>query len=542
MHDTTGTPSSYDLSNHGLHNLGPTYWTLSSGALVEHIVRRGEAALLHQGAVAVRTVPHTGRSPQDKFIVQEAENDGRIWWGKVNLPVPEETFDRLYERVSAYLQGRGVFVQDAAAGADPEYRLPIRVVTEHAWQSLFARNLFLRLPRHALVHHRPEFTVLVAPGFQASPERDGTRTSTFILVHFGRRTVLIGGTSYAGEIKKSIFTVLNYLLPERGILSMHCSANVGESGDVALFFGLSGTGKTTLSSVADRPLIGDDEHGWGASGVFNFEGGCYAKTIRLDREQEPIIWSAVNRFGTILENVAFDPTTRHVDFDDDSLTENTRAAYPIRFVENHVSQGMGAHPKDIFFLTADAFGVMPPIARLGPDQAMYYFLSGYTSKLAGTERGLGDEPQATFSACFGAPFLPLPPRVYAELLKERIRKHKTKVWLLNTGWIGGGYGQGRRIRLAYTRAMVTAALRGDLDDVPMRADPYFRVPVPERCPGVPPEVLDPSTAWPDAAAYQDQARRLVARFEKNFADFEADVPTEVREAGPVLERTVDSGP
>ncbi len=531
MSNEMGIASHYGLEHHGLVNLNFVYWTLPSPALVERIVQRREGMLAHLGPVVVRTGHHTGRAPNDKFIVHEPTTAGDIWWGEVNRPISEAQFDRLYARMTAYFQGRDVFVQDAAAGAHPKYRLPIRVVTEYAWHSLFARNLFIRLDPKELPDHVPQFTILHAPRFHAIPEVDGTRSEVFIVIHFGRRLILIGGTSYAGEIKKSIFTVMNYLLPMQGVLSMHCSANVGEQGDVALFFGLSGTGKTTLSSDPERRLIGDDEHGWGDDGIFNFEGGCYAKVIRLRADQEPIIWNATRRFGTILENVAIDPLTRRVDFDDASLTENTRAAYPIGYVANHVPEGRAGHPKNIFFLTADAFGVLPPIARLTPHQAMYYFLSGYTSKLAGTETGV-TEPQATFSACFGAPFLPLPPARYAELLREKIEKHKVRVWLVNTGWTGGPYGEGSRIKLAYTRAMVRAALRGDLDDVPMREDPIFGLHVPTHCPGVPDSVLDPRSTWADPEAYDRQARMLVKRFHENFKQFEAQVSPEVIAAGP----------
>ncbi len=531
MSNEMGIASHYGLEHHGLINLNFVYWTLPSPALVERIVQRREGMLAHLGPVVVRTGHHTGRAPNDKFIVKEPSSEGDIWWGDVNRPISEEQFDRLYARMTAYFQGRDVFVQDAAAGAHPKYRLPIRVVTEYAWHSLFARNLFIRLDPKELPDHVPQFTILHAPRFHAIPEVDGTRSEVFIVIHFGRRLILIGGTSYAGEIKKSIFTVMNYLLPMQGVLSMHCSANVGEQGDVALFFGLSGTGKTTLSSDPERRLIGDDEHGWGNDGIFNFEGGCYAKVIRLRADQEPIIWEATRRFGTVLENVAIDPLTRRVDFDDASLTENTRAAYPIGYVANHVPEGRAGHPQNIFFLTADAFGVLPPIARLTPHQAMYYFLSGYTSKLAGTETGV-TEPQATFSACFGAPFLPLPPTRYAELLREKIEKHNVRVWLVNTGWTGGPYGEGSRIKLAYTRAMVRAALRGDLDDVPMREDPIFGLYVPTHCPGVPDSVLDPRSTWADPEAYDRQARMLVKRFHENFKQFEGQISPEVVAAGP----------
>ncbi len=527
-----GYPSAYPLEEHGLTNLNVVYWTLPSPALVERILQRREGVMAHLGAVVVRTGHHTGRSPNDKFIVNGGEYDDKIWWGRINHPLPRDKFERLLARMTAYFQGRDVFVQDTAAGMHPDYTLPIRIVSEYAWHSLFARNLFVRLPPSALAEHTPQFTVLDAPRFHAIPEEDGTRSEACIIIDFDRRLALIGGTSYAGEIKKTIFTVMNYLLPQRDVLSMHCSANVGKDGDVALFFGLSGTGKTTLSSDRSRRLIGDDEHGWADDGIFNLEGGCYAKTIRLSREDEPIIWEATRRFGTVLENVSVDAMTRRVDYDNDSLTENTRAAYPIGAVEDSVPEGRAGHPRNIFLLTADAFGVLPPVCRLTPEQGMYYFLSGYTAKVAGTEKGLGSEPQATFSACFSAPFLPLAPSVYARLLGDKIRDHHVRVWLLNTGWSGGPYGVGKRIRLPFTRAMVASALDGSLDSVPTRLDPVFNLTVPTRCPGVPDEILDPRRTWSDAAAYDAQARRLAERFAENFEGYAREVPPGVNQAGP----------
>jgi phosphoenolpyruvate carboxykinase (ATP) len=444
-----------------------------------------------------------------------------------------ENFQRLYDKMVAYYQGRDVFVLDAAAAAHPDYKLPIRVITENAWHNLFARNLFLRLDQDELPTHVPEFTILQAPGFHADPEEDGTNSEVFIILNLEKRVILIGGTSYAGEIKKSIFTTLNYLLPLKGVLSMHCSANIGQDGNTALFFGLSGTGKTTLSSDPERALIGDDEHGWGDDGVFNFEGGCYAKTIALRPELEPVIFKATRRFGTVLENVAIDQFSRRVDFDDDSFTENTRAAYPIGFLDNIVPSGRGGHPTNIFFLTADAFGVMPPIARLTPEQAMYHFLSGYTSKLAGTEKGI-KEPQTTFSTCFGAPFLPLYPSVYAELLGKKIAQHNVRVWLINTGWTGGPFGVGSRMKLPLTRAMIRAALSGALDNVEMHTDPFFCVQVPNHVPDVPDGVLTPRSTWADPAAYDQQARSLVQKFQDNFKQFEAQVSQAVIASGPQL--------
>ncbi len=533
MANVMGTPSKFGLENHGLQNLNMEYWTLPTPMLIERVVSRREGVLAHEGAVVVRTGIHTGRSSNDKFIIQDAETSGKVWWNKINRPMDESYFDRLYLRMNAYFQGRDIFVQDVNAGAHADYRLPIRVITENAWHSLFARNLFLRVPVKDLPQHEPAFTVLHTPAYRAIPEVDGTNSDVFIVINFSKRMILIGGTSYAGEIKKSIFTILNYLLPERNVLPMHCSATVGSAGDVALFFGLSGTGKTTLSSDTDRGMIGDDEHGWGEDGIFNFEGGCYAKVIRLSKEWEPLIWGATRRFGSVLENVNIDSTTRRVNFDDESYTENTRAAYPIGFLPNSVPSGVGDHPTNIFFLSADASGVLPPIARLTTEQALYYFLSGYTSKLAGTEKGVGKEPQTTFSTCFGAPFMPLHPKVYANLLGEKLRRHHSHVWLVNTGWSGGPYGIGERIALPYTRAMVRAALSGALDSVPMRIDPYFGIPVPEACPGVPAEILDPAQSYHDLEDYHTRAKALAGRFHDNFAQFAGHVPVEVAEAGPV---------
>ncbi len=532
MANAIGTPSAYGLEHHGIRNLDTVYWSLPSPALVERIVRRREGMLAHLGPVVVRTGHHTGRSPNDKFVVKDGQIDSEIWWGAVNRPMESAQFERLALRLTAYLQGREVYVQDAVAGAHPAHQVPIRVVTETAWHSLFARNMFLRVSIDRLPSHVPQFTIVDAPRFHAIPEEDGTNSEVFIAINFSRGLILIGGSSYAGEIKKAVFTVMNYLLPQQGVLSMHCSANIGKNGDVALFFGLSGTGKTTLSSDPERRLIGDDEHGWGDDGVFNIEGGCYAKTIRLNPSLEPLIWEATRRFATVLENAGIQTDTRRVDFDDVSLTENTRAAYPLGFVDNHEPSGRGGHPNNIFFLTADASGVLPPIARLTSDQAMYYFLSGYTSKLAGTERGLGSEPQATFSACFGAPFLPLPPSVYAHLLGGKLRQHKANVWLVNTGWTGGSFGAGERIRLDYTRAMIRAALGGSLDDLPLRTDPNFALAVPARCPDVPEDVLDPRGTWKDKDAYDRQAAMLASRFSENFEKYAEDVTPAVTKAGP----------
>ncbi|MBI3963353.1 MAG: phosphoenolpyruvate carboxykinase (ATP), partial [Deinococcus sp.] len=423
--------SRYGLEHHGLSHVGNVYWNLSTAALYEESVRRREGVIAHLGPLVVRTGQHTGRSPKDKFIVKEPSSADKIWWGQVNRPLGPAKFDGLYQRLLAYLRGKDLFVQDCYAGADSRYRLPIRILTEVAWQSLFAHNLFIKPDAKALLEHVPQFTVIAAPGFRADPEHDSTNSEVCIVLNFAQKVVLIGSTSYAGEIKKSIFTVLNYLLPQEHVLSMHCSANVGRSGDVALFFGLSGTGKTTLSADPERSLVGDDEHGWSDQGIFNFEGGCYAKVIKLSKEAEPEIFETTRRFGAVLENVAIDSATRRLDLDDGSLTENTRAAYPISFLPNIVPTGIAGHPSTVIFLTADAFGVLPPMARLTPQQAMYHFVSGYTAKVAGTERGVV-EPQATFSACFGAPFMAMHPRVYADLLGEKITQHRVRVWLVNT--------------------------------------------------------------------------------------------------------------
>ncbi|MCC6443053.1 MAG: phosphoenolpyruvate carboxykinase [Armatimonadetes bacterium] len=523
---------SYGLEHHGITNVGNVYWNLVTPALYDEVVRRREGVIAHLGPLVVRTGHHTGRSPNDKFVVREPSSEDKIWWGKVNQPLDETRFDRLYHRLQAYLQGRDLFVQDCYVGADPEYRVPVRVITQYAWHNLFARNLFIRIPHTELEQHIPEFVVIDVPEFHADPDIDGTRTGIFILVHFGKKLVLIGGTSYAGEMKKSVFTIMNYLLPQERVLSMHCSANMGEKGDVALFFGLSGTGKTTLSADPQRQLIGDDEHGWSEKGIFNFEGGCYAKVIRLSRESEPEIYECTRRFGTVLENVGFDSLARRLDLNDASLTENTRAAYPLGYIANAVHDGLGGHPRNIIMLTADAFGVMPPIARLSPDQAMYHFLSGYTAKVAGTEKDISKEPTATFSTCFGAPFLALHPTVYAELLREKISRHKVHCWLVNTGWSGGPYGVGERMEIAYTRAMINAALDGNLDDLTYRPDPIFGLDVPESCPGVPSEVLNPRNTWKDPAAYDVKARELAAQFRENFRQFAGPIADAVREYGP----------
>ena len=518
------------LEQHGIRHIKTAFWNLNTPALLEHAIERREGHLAANGAFVVRTGQFTGRSPKDKFLVRNEITDHTDEWGPVNQPMSEAHFERLYAEVSNFWQGRDVYVQDCRVGADEEHGLPIRVIAQYAWHALFARQLFIRLGSGEISNHQPQFTILFAPEFQASPSAHGTNSETCIVLDFKKRVVLICGTSYAGEMKKSAFTILNYLLPEQGVFPMHCSANQGAAGDVALFFGLSGTGKTTLSADPRRSLIGDDEHGWSDRGVFNFEGGCYAKCIRLSQEQEPQIWNAI-RFGTVLENVVLDVETRELDFNSESITENTRAAYPLNFIENALIPSVGGHPANVVLLTADAFGVLPPISRLSPAQAMYHFLSGYTAKVAGTERGLGKEPQATFSACFGAPFLPRPAAAYASLLGEKLRRHDASCWLVNTGWVGGPYGVGSRMKLALTRAMLNAALSGELKDIPTTAHPIFHVEVPESCPGVPSSFLDARGMWIDKNGYDHAARDLASRFNQNFATFSG-VSREILETAP----------
>ncbi len=529
--ETTGPAiSGYGLDYLGLTNLKAAHWNLSVAGLYEQALRRGEALMSRDGALVALTGQHTGRSPNDKFIVEEETTASDIWWGNVNKPISEQAFDNLQARIQAYLQGREVFVQDLWAGADPEHRLPVRIVTQHAWHNMFARNMFIRPSLQERRDFVPEFTVLQVPDFKAVPERDGTRSEVFILCNFKKRLVLIGGTSYAGEIKKSIFSILNFILPAKGVLPMHCSANVGPKGDTAVFFGLSGTGKTTLSADSSRTLIGDDEHGWSDTSVFNFEGGCYAKVIRLSAEAEPEIYATTRRFGTILENVVMDPQTRELDLDDGRYTENTRASYPIDFIPNASPTGLGGQPDTIVMLTADAFGVLPPISKLSPEQAMYHFLSGYTARVAGTEKGV-TEPQATFSTCFGAPFMPRHPTVYARLLGEKMAKYGSNCWLVNTGWTGGAYGTGKRMSIAHTRALVRAALDGTLATVPHVREQSFGLLVPEGCEGVPADVLMPRNTWADKHAYEATAREVAKRFEKNFEQFADHVDEKVRGAG-----------
>jgi len=501
---------------------------LSTPKLVEAAIRNSEGVLSSRGALVAETGKRTGRSPKDKFTVKDAVTESRVNWGSVNLPFSSEKFDALCERVLEYLSGKEVYVQDLFCGADPRYQLPIQVINEYAWHNLFVRQLFIRPTEQELKTHKPEFTIVSAPGFLADSKRDGTNSEAFVIVNFTRKLVIIGDTQYAREMNKSIFGVMNFLLPERNVFPMHCSANIGEDGVTALFFGLSGTGKTTLSADPTRRLIGDDEHGWSADGVFNFEGGCYAKCIKLSEKNEPQIWNALH-FGAVLENVVLDPETRVPNYYDDSKTENTRAAYPVEHIDNAVIPGFGGHPKNVVFLTADAFGVLPPVSKLTPEQSMFHFMSGYTAKVAGTEAGV-TEPQATFSTCFGAPFMPLPPKVYAEMLGRRLREHNAQCWLVNTGWQGGPYGIGKRMSLPYTRAMVNALVEGELDNVEFEIEPSFGLSIPKQVPGVPSDLLKPRNSWKDKAAYDKMAADLSARFENNFEQFDA--PREIKEAVP----------
>ncbi len=526
--------SRFGLDNHGLRDLDRVFWNLPEGALYEEATFRKEGKVTHGGALVVNTGKWSARAAQDKYVVREASTEDQVWWGEYNRPFDPEKFEALFSRVQAFLQDEEVFVQDCYAGADPEYRMPVRIITEDAWQSLFARNMFI-LPdnQDAYQSHVPDFTVIAVPSFKTDPRVDGTRTDTAIIINFAKRLVLICNSSYGGEIKKSIFTVMNFLLPLHRVLAMHCSANVGDDGDAALFFGLSGTGKTTLSADPNRQLIGDDEHGWSDEGVFNIEGGCYAKVIRLSAEHEPEIYATTRRFGTILENVVFDPTSRRLDLDDDRNTENTRAAYPLEFIPNVVPDGrVSSHPKNVILLTCDAQGVMPPIARLDPLHAVYHFISGYPSKIAGTEIGLGIEPEIAFSACFGAPFMVHHPFTYADMLRAKMEKHGATCWLVNTGWVGGGWGVGKRISIRHTRNLLNAALDGRLNDVEFRVDELFGFEVPLSCPDVPQDVLDPSTSWGSKDEYWRRYDALVARYIENFKHFADGCPPEVAAAGP----------
>ena len=527
--------SEFGLKNLGITNLRADYWNLPAEALYEEIVFRNEGQISHQGPIVVNTGKHTARAANDKFIVREPGSAEHVWWGEYNRPYDADKFEELFTRLQGFLQGRDLFIQDCFGGADPNYTLPLRIITEYAWQSLFARNMFI-LPEtnEDYRRHVPQFTVICVPSFQSYPSIDGSPSKTFIALNLEQGLCIIGNTAYGGEIKKSVFTVLNYLLPLQNVMTMHCSANVGGDGDVALFFGLSGTGKTTLSADPERKLIGDDEHGWSDDGVFNFEAGSYAKIIQLSSTAEPQIFACTRKFGTILENVVYDPVTRLIDLDDDSITENTRASYPLEFIDNAVPEKKAGHPKNIILLTCDASGVMPPIARLTPDQALYYFISGYTSKVAGTEIGLGQDPEITFSACFGAPFMVHHPNFYADLLNKKITRYGVNCWLLNTGWVGGPYGIGKRISIKYTRAMLTAALSGALSDVTYTEDPIFGFEVPKHCPGVPDDVLNPAIAWPSESEYKIKYRDLASRFIDNFRKFEDQTDLTIRNSGPKI--------
>jgi phosphoenolpyruvate carboxykinase (ATP) len=525
----------YGLQNHGLTNLHESYWNLRRAALYEEIVFRGEGKISQGGAIVVNTGKHTARSPSDKYIVRESSTEKHVWWGEYNKPLSPEKFSELFDRLQAFLQGRDIFVQDCFVCAVEKHRIPIRVITEYAWHSLFARNMFL-LPRSAEEYRRhvPDFTIISAPSFHGLPVIDGVKTETFITLSFAQGLCIIGNTAYAGEIKKSLFTFLNYQLPLQGVMPMHCSANIDREGDTALFFGLSGTGKTSLSADPQRRLIGDDEHGWNDEGVFNFEGGCYAKAIRLSASAEPQIYASTHRFGTILENVVVDPATRIIDLDDDSLTENTRASYPLDYVDNWVPEKRGGHPRSIVILTCDALGVMPPIAKLTPEQMLYQFISGYTSKIGGTEIELGKEPEITFSTCLGAPFMVHNPYMYLDLLKRKIIRYEPNCWLVNTGWSGGPYGIGKRISIAYTRTMLNAGLNGSLTDAEFHNDPVFGFKIPKSCEGVPDSVLNPIQSWPSKETYMDKYRQLALHFVNNFKKFESSCPPEIAQAGPKL--------
>ena len=526
--------SDYRLKNHGLTNLDRVFWNLPDEALYEEIIFRNEGKIVNQGPVVVKTGRHTARAAADKFVVKEQSTEDNIWWGVYNRPYSVEKFNELYARAQAFCQDEELFVQDCYVGADPDYRMPIRIITDKAWHSLFARNMFITVDdKDTLKKFVPEFTVITLSGFKVDPKIDGTRTETAIVLNFAERTAIIANSLYGGEIKKTIFTVLNFLLTFEDVLPMHCSANVGDDGEAALFFGLSGTGKTTLSADPKRKLIGDDEHGWSSNGIFNFEGGCYAKVIRLSAEHEPQIYATTRRFRTILENVVYDLVSRRIDLDDDIITENTRASYPIEFIPNLVKEGyVHSHPKNVIFLTCDASGVMPPIARLNPAQAQYHFISGYTSKIAGTEIGLGIEPQITFSACFGAPFMVRHPFEYAEMLKQRMLKHEVNVWLVNTGWVGGRFGVGKRISIHHTRNLLNAALDGKLTEVEYRKDKLFGFEVPLSCPDVPEDVLEPSNSWGEKDEYWKKYDALSSRFIENFKLFQEGCSQDVIDAGP----------
>jgi len=524
-------PKTSNLKELGLGNIDTAFWNLTPADLTEETILRGQGVLSDTGALVINTGEFTGRSPKDRFVVCDENTENSVWWGDINIKFTPENFDKLYGKIAAYLTGRDVYVRDAYACADEDYRLNLRVITEFPWSNMFASNMFLRPEKSELENFTPEWHVVCAPGFMAVAEEDGTRQHNFAVINFTKKRIIIGGTGYTGEIKKGIFSVLNYVLPhEKNTLSMHCSANVGKDGDTSVFFGLSGTGKTTLSSDPNRRLIGDDEHGWSKDSVFNFEGGCYAKTIDLTEEQEPQIYNAI-KFGAILENIGFKEGTSTPDYSDTSITQNTRVSYPIHHIDNIMVPSKGGIPKNIFFLTADAFGVLPPISKLTPGQAMYHFISGYTAKVAGTEAGV-TEPQTVFSACFGAPFLPLHPTKYAEMLGEKIAESNVKVWLINTGWSGGEYGVGSRIKLKYTRAMITAALEGKLDSVEYTTHEVFGLAMPNECENVPTEMLHPKNTWADKAAYDAKASSLASKFVDNFKKFESAANEEIMAAAP----------
>jgi len=519
------------LEDLGIHNTKGVFWNLHPAELVEEAIKRGEGVLTDTGALMANTGKFTGRAPKDRFIVKDEITMDKVWWGDINTPFDADKFDQLFQKMVAFLDGRKIYIRDAAAGADPNYRLNVRVIDTQAWHNLFCYNMFLRLEQDASEKFTPDFTILAIPEFQADPAVDGTRHENFAIINFSRRMILVGGTGYAGETKKGVFSVLNFLLPDqKNVLSMHCSANMGKEGDTAIFFGLSGTGKTTLSADPNRRLIGDDEHGWTEEGVFNFAGGCYAKVINLTEESEPEIWNAI-KFGAILENTRFQSGSRTVDYENKEVTENTRVSYPIYHIENAVEPSVGGIPQNIFFLTADAYGILPPIAKLTVNQAMYHFISGYTAKVAGTETGI-TEPKATFSACFGSPFMPLHPTEYARLLGEKMEKHQVNVWLVNTGWSGGPYGVGSRIKLKYTRAMISAAMEGKLDGVEYEEHPVFYILVPQSCPGVPAEILNPRETWQDKDTYDKKAATLAQQFVQNFEKFAANASEEIKAGGP----------
>ncbi|SHM06608.1 phosphoenolpyruvate carboxykinase (ATP) [Chitinophaga sp. CF418] len=520
-----------DLLELGIRQPSHIYYQLEPAELIAQTVASGQGTITSSGALAVNTGQFTGRSPKDKFIVKDELTATTVNWNDFNIPVNPGSFDRLYDKITRYFTGKDVWVRDGYACADPAYRVNIKVITETPWANLFAYNMFLRPAEEELDYIQPEWTVIQAPGFLADPATDGTRQDNFAMINFTRKMIIIGGTAYTGEIKKGIFSILNYILPhDHGVLSMHCSANQGEQGDTAIFFGLSGTGKTTLSADPDRKLIGDDEHGWAADNIFNFEGGCYAKCIDLSEEKEPQIFHAI-REGALLENTICHPGTTDVNYADKCITENTRVSYPLHYIDNALIPSIGGVPENIFLLTCDAYGVLPPISRLTPEQAMYQFISGYTARVAGTETGI-TEPTTTFSTCFGAPFLPLHPVKYAAMLGEKLRRHKAKVWLVNTGWTGGAYGTGQRIKLSYTRAMVAAALKGQLDKLAYKDHPVFGFSIPESCPGVPAELLDPINTWADKAAYDKQANALGHKFIHNFEKYADQATPEILSASP----------